>query len=99
MGKKAVWCIVKQLMSSNQVPIEDEDPRVGLDITDGKVLRWWLWICNLGVNSTEVIGVGVIGAKVSIMDRGHSATFTFYRVDGTSSRVVLTLGGKVSIYV
>ena len=53
----------------------------------------------MDINSTEVIGVGVIGAKVSIADRGNSATFTFSRVDGTSSRVVLTLGGQVSIYV
>ena len=39
MGKKAVWRIVEELLSSKQIPIEDEDPRVGLDITNGEVLR------------------------------------------------------------
>ena len=80
MGKKAVWRIVEPLLSSNQI---------GLDITNGEVLRWWLWICNLGRYSRDVIGVGVIRAEVSMADRRKSATFTFYRVDSTSSRVVL----------
>ena len=39
MGKKAVWRIVEELLSSKRIPIEDEDPRVGLDITNGEVLR------------------------------------------------------------
>ena len=90
---------MEEELSLKQIPIEDEDPRVGLDITDGKVLRWWLWICNLGVYSKEVIGEGVLTAQVSITSKGNAATFTFNRVDSTSSRVVLTSAGKVRIFV
>ena len=83
LGKKAVWEILQGVESLWLMP---------KDITDGSILRWWLWIGNLGAHSRDVIGPGVTGARVSMADDGNSATFTFDRADGSSSHVVLSCG-------
>ena len=62
-----------------------------LDITDSTILRWWLWIVNLGKHSRDVIGPGVTRARVSMTDDGNMATFTFDRADGTRRQVFLSL--------
>ena len=62
---------------------------VTLDITDGRILCWRLWICNLGADAPDIIGPGVLEARVCMMPR--SATFTFERIDGSSRQVVLVL--------
>ena len=81
LSKKAVWEILQGVESPWLMP---------KDITDGSILRWWLWIGNLGAHSRDVIGPGVTGARVSMADDGNSATFTFDRTDGSSSHVVLS---------
>ena len=83
LGKKAVWEILQGVESPWLMP---------KDITDGSILRWWLWICNLGAHSKDVIGPGVTEARVSMTDDWMSATFTFERADGSSRQVVLSRG-------
>ena len=83
LGKNAVW---KNIQGVWQASGDD------LDITDGTILRWWLWIGNLGEHSRDVIGPGVTGARVSMTDDGKSATFTFDRTDASSRQVVLSRG-------
>ena len=80
--EKPVWKIIQGVWQASGD---------ALDITDGSILRWWLWIGNLGAYSRDVIGPGVTGARVSMTDDPLSATFTFERVDGSSSHVVLSL--------
>ena len=83
LGKKAVWETIQRVCHR---------PGGALDITDGTTLRWWLWICNLGHHSRDVIGPGVTGARVSMTEDWMEATFTFYRTDGSRSRISLVRG-------
>ena len=94
MGKKVVLRLVENLRSMDMIPEENDAPRQALDITDGRVFRWWLWICNLGYHSREVIGVGVHGARVSLTKGANTAAFTFDRTDGTRCRVLLQCRGR-----
>ena len=68
LGKKSVWKIIEGVWQASGD---------ALGITDGSILRWWLWIRNLGAHSRDVIGPGVTGARVSMTDDKKSATFTF----------------------
>ena len=79
LGKAAVWEAVQRL------GLACGDVR---DITDGRDLRWWLWVCNLGRHTTRVIGDGVQRAQVRM--NGKKAVFTFSRSDGTECIVMLS---------
>ena len=104
MGKKRVWRILNGIAESIPTLDDAEGPTLddaegrGLDITNGTELLWWLWICNLGALSTEVIGVGVEHAWVAKFPRGGHFVFTFQRVDKTTTRVHLT-GGHIEVEV
>ena len=80
LSMKRVWRIIK-----NDLPTLNNE----LDITDGSILQWWLWIGNLGSNSQAVIGDGITRARVSMDQDGRKATFTFHRTDGTDINVLL----------
>ena len=80
LNKKRVWRTI------------ENDPRIlntELDITDGSILQWWLWVGNLGNNSQAAIGDGITQARVSMNQHGKKATFTFLRTDGTDIQVLL----------
>ena len=99
LGKGAVWRTVQNKLQS----IPDERDGGALDITDGSVLRWWLWICNLGLHTREVIGVGVRCARVAMNDTDE-AVFTFTRVDDTDITVRLRAfvrgqGRELNLYI
>ena len=75
-----------------------------VDITDGNLIRWWLWLPNLGNHSQEIIGVGVKKAWLSMRGNGNSAAFNFQQTDGTCIQVLLVcrqfpIGRQLSIYV
>ena len=69
--------------------IQNEPRDTALDITNGGILQWWLWVGNLGINSQAVIGDGITRARVSMDQDGRKATFTFHRTDGTDINVLL----------
>ena len=97
--KKRVWAIVQHLRREQTLPEFG-----AVDITDGRLIRWWLWLPNLGNHSQEVIGVGVTRAWLSMRDNGNSAAFNFERTDGTCIQVLLvcrpfSTGQQLSIYV
>ena len=91
MGRKKVWPVMNGI--AERIPTLDDAEERGLDITDGTKLLWWLWICNLGLHSFEVIGEGVERAWVAKRFSGNVFVFTFQRVDDTTSRLRLT-GGR-----
>ena len=59
-----------------------------LDITDGYQVPWWLWACNLGGWTEEVIGVGVCKVELMRWDANQVA-FRFTRADDTQAVVML----------
>ena len=77
--------------------LPDEVTGEARDITNGEDLPWWLWICNLGCHTNEVIGAGVQRARLAINDR--EAVFTFSRTDGTECIVRLVGGRRVRVDV
>ncbi len=58
------------------------------DITNGLDLPWWLWICNLGGHSQEVIGAGIHTARLAMND-ADEVVFTFIRSDDTECNLTL----------
>ena len=64
LGKENSWRTVQTLMAQGLIPNERDGS--WLDITDGKHLRWWLWICHLGNCTRSVIGAGVHSAHVAM---------------------------------
>ena len=78
---------------AERIPTLDDAEGRGLDLTYGTELLWWLWICNLGAHTIEVIGTGVQSAWVAKPSHGNGFVFTLQRVDDTTSRVHLT-GGR-----
>ncbi len=88
LGKEAVWRTVERLMTEGLVSGESQNASAMLNITDGSTLRWWLWICNLGNLTWEVIGVGVHSARLAL-NGCDEAVFTFSRADDTECTVRL----------
>ena len=86
LGKNLVWETVEQLLDEKSIP--DEQSGSKMDLTDGQVLRWWLWICSLGNFTREVIGAGVVKAHLA-MNGSDEAVFTFTRADDTECTVRL----------
>ena len=86
LSKNLVWKTVEQLLDEKSIP--DEQSGSKMDLTDGQVLRWWLWICNLGNLTREVIGAGVVKAHLA-MNGSDEAVFTFTRADDTECTVRL----------
>ena len=65
LGKRQVWRILGEL------PVERP-----FDLTDGTHLKWWLWVGNLGRESREVIGEGVVGAwAMRSTETSHTVEF------------------------
>jgi hypothetical protein len=84
LGKHQIWLCVQRLLNANEIPSLPN----ALDITDGEQVRWWLWVCNLGFHTRDVIGSGIDAAQVSHTGF-EKVLFTFRRIDGTSAEVEL----------
>ena len=56
MGKEAVWHQISALLKQDAIPREDNV----IDITDGAIFPWWLWVSNLGNRTPDIIGEGIV---------------------------------------
>ena len=67
-----------------------------LPITEGASFKWWLFVCNLGQKTREVIGPGLTAAtlehKSQIWDPLNSIGLLFTRIDGTSVQLLVSPG-------
>ena len=89
MGKKRVWQVIAKCLAEEAIPWQPQ----WVDITDGTHLRWWLWTCNLGPNTEEVIGTGIYAAKLA-RPAPEEVLSTFRHVGTETARVVLGLGRR-----
>ena len=100
LGKEDIW------QAAQSIPrdcVPNEPSGNWLDITDGRRIRWWLWICNLGNHTNTVIGAGVRTAHMA-MNADNEAVFKFTRIDGTECVVRLVCmrrrcGRQLHVYV
>ena len=67
-----------------------------LPITEDASFKWWLFVCNLGQKTREVIGPGLTAAtlehKSQIWDPLNSIGLLFTRIDGTSVQLLVSPG-------
>ena len=95
-GKQEMWLSLQQSAQEGRVPWYPQE----VDVTDGAVTKWWLWTCNLGKNTAQVIGAGI---ERAFLTRGSLVEyhFRFVRVDGSEACVVLgqeARGGNTQVY-
>ena len=83
LGKEAVWATLAAAAASGQLA-----DTVCVDLTSGELLKWWLWLPNLGRHGHDVIGTGVWRCSVRRENADHY-DFDFERPDGTSGRLHL----------
>ena len=97
LGKAEIWGAVQRIP---QGLIPHVQSGAWLDITCGKYIVWWLWICNLGNHTRSVIGAGVRDAHMA-MNTNDEAVFKFSRIDGTEYVVKLSCmrRGQLQVYV
>ena len=93
LGKEEIWQTIQSLIAqgliANEPPSRTERTLAPwVDITDGNLLCWWLWICNLGPNTRKVIGTGVRSAHIA-MPTNDEAVFKFGRADDSECLVRL----------
>ena len=96
MGKNAVWQKISDLLSEDTIPREDGF----IDITDGAIIPWWLWTCNLGNRTRYIIGEGITTVLVNRASE-QEVVFIFIRVDNTNSFLRLgcrVRGGSSEVY-
>ena len=67
-----------------------------VDITDGTSVCWWLWTCNLGAMTEEVIGPGIYAATLarSALEEVH---FTFWHVGTGPAGILLGVEQRLSL--
>ena len=94
IGKDAVWQQISALLGQNAIPPVDEF----VDITDGTIIRWWLWVCNLGQRTRDVIGEGIQEVHLS-RTLAQEVVFKFVRVDNTETSLLLGLRMSSGVYV
>ena len=83
LGKQQVWQAVAR--EADRTPWYPEEA----DVTDGRLLRWWLWVGNLARSTRKVTGVGITRAFLTRWDQSEYR-FRFVRVDGSEAHVILT---------
>ena len=64
-----------------------------IDITDGTIFPWWLWVSNLGNRTHDIIGEGIREVHLNRIE-DQKVVFNFIHVDNT--RVSLLLGPRYS---
>ena len=84
-------------ISQDAIPRWDDT----VDITDGTLIPWWLWVSNLGQRTLDVIGNGIRQVLLS-RTLEQEVLFKFVRVDNTEASVFLglrELAGASIVYV
>ena len=59
-----------------------------IEITDGTLIPWWLWVCNLGSHTYRVIGNGIEKVFLSRTD-DREALFEFVHPDNRRGYVLI----------
>ena len=59
-----------------------------IEITNGTLIPWWLWVCNLGHYRDRVIGNGIEKVFLSRYD-DREARFEFVHPDNTREHVFI----------
>ena len=77
MGKKRAYGILQMI------------PVGPLPITEAAPFQWWLFGGNLGISTREVIGLGIIEARLED-NRGNNVQLLFTRSDMTHARLAIT---------
>ena len=72
------------MLEKDAIPREDEF----IDITDGAIFPWWLWVSNLGHRTRDVIGEGIKEVYLS-RTLEQEVVFNFIRVDNTTASLLL----------
>lgn len=97
MSKNAMWQQISALLMQDAIP---RWPNT-VDITDGTLISWWLWVSNLGPRTVDVIGNGI--RQVLLSRRlEQEVVFAFVRVGNTEASVFLGLreiAGASLVYV
>ena len=62
-----------------------------LPITGDAPFKWWLFVCNLGKNTQELIGPGLTAATLEHKSQ-NTIRFLFTRTDGTSVQLLVSPG-------
>ena len=88
MGHKVVWHKIALLLEQDEIPRGDNV----INITDGRISPWWLWVSNLE-NRTVIIGEGIREVHLNRIE-DQKVVFNFIRVDNT--RASLLLGSRYS---
>ena len=57
-----------------------------IEITNGNLIQWWLWVGHLGSHSDRIIGNGIEFVFLSRTD-GQEALFEFAQADNTQQYV------------
>ena len=86
MGKEAVWHRISPLLKQDAIPREDNV----IDITDGAIFPWWLWVSNLGNRTHDIIGEGIREVHLS-RTQEQEVVFNSIRVDNTTASLLLGL--------
>ena len=86
MGKQAVWHQISASLKQDAIPREDNV----IDITDGAIFPWWLWVSNLGNRTHDIIGEGIREVHLS-RTQEQEVVFNFIRVDNTTASLLLGL--------
>ena len=65
-----------------------------LPITEEASFKWWLFVCNLGKNTRELIGCGLTAATLEhkSQETDFSQRLLFTRSDGTSVQLLVFPG-------
>ena len=104
--KKQIWQTIQGLIVQGLITYRPDTSTgtlrtlpLWLDITDGNLLCWRLWICNLGLHTRKVIGTGVRRAHVA-MPTDDLAVFKFTRSDDSECLVNLRCTNRtLELYV
>ena len=78
LGKKVAWAELESLSDGY------------LDAGPDARFKWWLWLCNLGLETREVLGAGVV--RAFLRHRGRFVKHVVCtRADATEITVALTM--------
>ncbi len=89
MGKAEAWRLMDTLRDA-QSGAQSTDAALpdALDLTDGTLFPWRLWLCNLGHLTDEAVGCGIVRVMLRL-DRRVTISLMLFRADGSSCALEL----------
>ena len=84
MGKARAWELLHRLRKTQLGSSSSATEHTGaLDLTDGALFPWRVWLCNLGHRTNEAVGDGLVRVMLQ-MGQGVTITRMLSRADGSS---------------